>query len=129
MKYYTQSQGERNILHAIKGRLTGFVTILHRNCLLKHVIEGETDGKIEVKGRRQRRRKQILHDLKEKSGYCKLKVKALYRTPWRIHFGRDYGPVVNRPQNELYWRNRFIIEHYYYPAAPPKGKQPRVPTK
>jgi len=100
VKYYTQSQGERNILHTIKGRLTEFVTILHRNCLLKSVIEGERDGKTEVKGRRQRRSKQLLDDLKEKSGYGRLKEKALYRTPWRIHFGRGYGPVVNRPENE-----------------------------
>ena len=96
MKYYTQSQGERNILQTIKGRLTGLVTILHRNCLPKHVIEGET----EVKGRRQRRNKQLLDDLKENSECFKFKEKALYRTPWRIHFGRGYGPVVNRPQNE-----------------------------
>jgi hypothetical protein len=36
--------------------------ILGRNCLLKHVIE----GKIEVTGRRGRRSKHLLDDLKEK---------------------------------------------------------------
>jgi hypothetical protein len=37
--------------------------MLCRNCFLKHVIEGRKDGKIEGKGRRERRRMQF--DLKE----------------------------------------------------------------
>jgi hypothetical protein len=37
------------------------------------VIEGKLDGKIEVMGRRGRRRKQVLDDLKEKRRYWKLK--------------------------------------------------------
>jgi hypothetical protein len=99
--YYTQSQGKRDFLHTIKRRLTGLGHILHRNCLLKHVInEGQTERKTEVTGRRQRRSNYLLNDLKEKSGYGKLIEKALYRTLWKIHFGRGYGSVVNRPQNE-----------------------------
>jgi len=47
--------------------------ILHRNCLLKQVIEGKIEGRIEVKGKRGRRRYQLLDDLKEKRVYCKLK--------------------------------------------------------
>jgi hypothetical protein len=39
---------------------------LRRNCLLKHVIEGKIKGRIEVMGRRGRRCKQLLDDLKEK---------------------------------------------------------------
>jgi hypothetical protein len=42
---------------------------LRRNCLLKHVIEGKIDEKIKVTGRRERRRMQLLDDLKEKTGY------------------------------------------------------------
>jgi hypothetical protein len=38
--------------------------ILRRNCLLKHVIEGKIDGRINVTGRGGRRRKQLLDDLK-----------------------------------------------------------------
>jgi len=67
---------------------------LRRNCLLKHVIEGKIEGRIEVKGRRGRRYKQLLDDLKEKRGDWKLKYEALARTLWRTHFGRGYGPVV-----------------------------------
>jgi len=39
--------------------------ILRRNCLLKDVIEGKIQGRLEVTGRRGRRRKQILDDVKE----------------------------------------------------------------
>jgi len=45
-------------------------------------------------GSRGRRRKQLLHDLKEKRRYRKLKVEALDRTLWRTRFGRGCGPVV-----------------------------------
>jgi len=34
-------------------------------------------GKIEVKGRQRRRRKQLLGSLKEKREYCKLKEETL----------------------------------------------------
>jgi hypothetical protein len=43
------------------------------NCLLKQVIEGKIEGRVEVTGRRGRRRKQQLDDLKETRGYWKLK--------------------------------------------------------
>jgi hypothetical protein len=60
------------------------------------VIEGELEGRIEITGRRGRRRKQLLDDLKEKRRYWKLKEEALHRTVWRTHFGRGYGPVVRQ---------------------------------
>jgi len=40
--------------------------ISRRNCLLKHVSECKIEGRIEVTGRRGRRRKQTLDDLKER---------------------------------------------------------------
>jgi len=39
--------------------------ILRRNCLLKYIIEGKIERKIEMTGRVGRRRKQLLDDLKE----------------------------------------------------------------
>ena len=59
-----------SILHTInrkKAHWSG--RMLHRNCLLKHVIE----GRMEETGRRGRRRKRLLDDLKETGGYWKLK--------------------------------------------------------
>ena len=67
---------EMNILQTIKRRKPKWIAyILHRNCLLKHVIEEKTEGRIQVTGRRGRRRKQLLNGLKEKSGYWKRKRK------------------------------------------------------
>jgi hypothetical protein len=47
------------------------------------IYEGKLVGRIEMIGRRERRRKQLLDDLKEKTGYWKLKEEALARTVWR----------------------------------------------
>jgi hypothetical protein len=43
--------------------------VLRGNCGIKHVIEGKIEGRIEVTGRRRRRRKQLLDAVKEKRGY------------------------------------------------------------
>ncbi|PNF24305.1 Phospholipase A2 isozymes PA3A/PA3B/PA5 [Cryptotermes secundus] len=67
---------------------------LIENCLLKEVIEGKIEGRIEVTRRRGRRRKKMLDDLGDRRGYCHLKEKALDRIKWRNCFGRDCGPVV-----------------------------------
>jgi hypothetical protein len=88
---------ERNIVHTIKRRKANWIGhSLHRNCLLKHVVEGKEEGRIEVTGRRGRRRQQLLDDFKEKRGYWKFKEEALDRTLWRTRFGRSYGPVVGQ---------------------------------
>jgi hypothetical protein len=56
---------ERNILHTIKRRKTNWIGhILCRKCLLKHVIEGKIERRIEVTRRRGRRRRQLLDALK-----------------------------------------------------------------
>ena len=47
-------------------------------------------------GRRGKRCKQLLDDLKEMRGYWKLKVEALDRTLRITRFGRVYGPVVRQ---------------------------------
>jgi len=86
---------QRNILHEIRKRKANWIGhILRRNCLLQRIIEGKIQGGIEVTGRRGRRRRKLLDDLKEKRGYSHLKEKALDRTMWRARFGRGFGPVV-----------------------------------
>jgi len=51
---------------------------------------------VEATERRGRRRKQLLNDLKQKRGYCKLKEETLDRNVWWTGFGRGYGPVVKQ---------------------------------
>jgi hypothetical protein len=69
---------------------------LRRNCLLQRVIEGKIKEGIEVTGRRGRKRRKLLDDLKERKGYSQLKEEALDRTMWRARFGRGLGPVVRQ---------------------------------
>ena len=87
---------ESNILHKKWREVNWIGHILHRNCLLKHVIEGKLEGKTEVTGRRGRRHTQILYDVKAKRSYWKLKEEELDRTVWRTGFGRGCGPVVRQ---------------------------------
>ena len=86
---------QRNILHEIRKRKANWIGhILRRNCLLQRVMEGKIKGGIEVRGRRGRRRRKLLEELKERRGYCHLKEEALDRTIWRARFGRGFGPAV-----------------------------------
>jgi hypothetical protein len=88
---------QRNILLEINKRKANWIGhIFHRNCLLQQVIEGKIKGEIEVTGRRGRRRKKLLDDLKERKGYSHLKEEALDRTTWRARFGGGFGPVVRQ---------------------------------
>jgi hypothetical protein len=82
---------ERNVLHTIKWKSNWFGHILCKNCLLKHIIEGKIEGRIEVQGRRGRRNKQVLDELKETRRYWKVNEAALAYTRWRARVGRDYG--------------------------------------
>jgi hypothetical protein len=53
---------ERNILHTTQRRKANWIGhILRRNYLLKNVIEGKLEGRLEMTGRRGRRRKQLLY--------------------------------------------------------------------
>jgi hypothetical protein len=88
---------QRNILHEIsKQKANPIGNILHRNCLLQHVIEGQLNGGIGVTGRRGRKPRELLDVLKERRGYSRPNEEALDRTRWRSRFGRVFGPVVRK---------------------------------
>jgi hypothetical protein len=96
----TESEGGEEYSTKIKRRkpnCTG--NILYRNCLLKHIIEGKIEGRIQVMGRWGRICKQLLDDFQEKRGYWKLKEEALDIT--QTCFGTGYGPVVR----QMEWMN------------------------
>jgi hypothetical protein len=97
MKYYLRVKEQRNILHEISKRKPNWIGhALGRNCLLQQVIEGNITGGIEVTGRRGRRCRKLLDDLKKRRGYSHLKEETLDRTMWRARFGRGFGPVVRQ---------------------------------
>jgi hypothetical protein len=88
---------QRNILHEISKRKANWIGhILRRNCLLRRVIDGKVKGWIEVTGRRGRRRRKLLDDLKERRGYSYLKEDATDRTKWRVGFASSLRPVVRQ---------------------------------
>jgi hypothetical protein len=49
-----------------------------------------------VTGRRRRRSRKLIDELKEKRGYSHLKEKALDRAIWRAGFGRGFRSVVRQ---------------------------------
>ena len=61
---------ERNVVRTVNRRKVNWIGhILRGNCLLKYVIEGKIEGRMEVTGRRGKRRKQLLDDLKKRGEY------------------------------------------------------------
>jgi hypothetical protein len=90
---------EMDILKTIKRRKSIRIgRILCRNCTFKHVIQRNVEGRIEVTGRRRRRRKRLLKDLKERREYWKLEEEALDLTLWRTRCGKGYGPVLRQTE-------------------------------
>jgi hypothetical protein len=88
---------QRNILHEISKRKANWIGhILRRNCLLREIIEGKIKWRIEVTGRRGRRRRKLLDNLKERRGYSHLKEEALDLIKWSARVGRGFGPVVRQ---------------------------------
>jgi hypothetical protein len=83
-----------NILHTVKIRKSNWIDdVLHRNCLLKLVIEGKI-GRIEVTGRQGRRHMQRLDDLNGKTGHWKWTEEALDHTVRRTGCGRGFGEMA-----------------------------------
>jgi hypothetical protein len=78
----------------MKANLIGHISCM--KCLVKHITEVKIGRRIEVTGRRGRRRKQLLDDPMEKRVYYQLKEEAIDRTLWRTSCGRGYGPLVGQ---------------------------------
>jgi len=65
---------KRNIVYTAKrGKVNWIGHSWRGNCLLKQVIEGKIEGSIKAKGRRTRRRKQLVDALQETRKYWNLK--------------------------------------------------------
>ena len=83
----------------VNGRRTGLVTFCVETAFYNGLLKERYKERIEVTGRRGRRRRKLLDDLKERRGYSHLKEEALNRTMWRTGFGRGFGPVVRQTTN------------------------------
>jgi hypothetical protein len=75
-KVLQRVEEQRNNIQRVKRRKAYWTGhILGRNCLINHVIEGKTEGRIEVMERRGRRGKQLLDCLKERENTVNRKRK------------------------------------------------------
>jgi len=100
-----------------------------------HVIEGKIEGRTEVMGRRERKHKQLLDNLKENRRYWKLKEEALPCTLWRTCFGKGYGPVVQQTRegkrtHKTQTRNctwEILLPLYTHTPSAPDGCESDVP--
>jgi hypothetical protein len=63
-----------------------------------------------VTGRRGRRCRKLLDDLKGRRGYPHPKEEALDLTMWRARFGKVFRPVVRQTNNRIYI---YIYIHIY----------------
>jgi hypothetical protein len=63
-------------------------------------FKGKIKGHIEVTGRRERKRRKLLYDLKERRGYSHLKEKALDSTMWRVRFKEALDLSYDRLLND-----------------------------
>jgi hypothetical protein len=61
------------------------------NCLIRNVIDGSKEERLEVTGRRGRRGKHLVNGIKKRRRYWKLKAEALDRAVWTTGFGRGFG--------------------------------------
>jgi len=65
-KEVLQKFGQEYPIKLKRRKANWFGHILRRNCVLKHVTEGEVEVRIEVTSRWGRRGKRLLNDLKER---------------------------------------------------------------
>jgi len=92
--------------------------------LICYKIEGKIYGWLEVTGRRGRRRRKLLDDLKKRRGYSHLKEEALDCTMWRARFGRGFGPVVRETTK---WMN--VTKFLFWMAISVLSEEPRSVSK
>jgi len=66
MKKCYRVEEERNVLQTIKTGRNCIDYILHRNCLIRYIVEARIEGRLEVTERRRRRCKQLLGNLNQR---------------------------------------------------------------
>jgi hypothetical protein len=67
---------------------------LRRTAFYNGLLKERYKGGIKVTERRERKRRKLLDELKERRGYPYWKEEALDRTMWSARFGRGFGPFL-----------------------------------
>jgi hypothetical protein len=87
-----RAKDEQNIMHNMKRRNPNWIYKFWVETDSEHIIE----GKIESTGRRGRRRKKQLDDLKDTKRYQYFKEEVLDPTIWRTGYGSGCGPFARQ---------------------------------
>jgi hypothetical protein len=93
---WTDHMRNGEVLLRVHGRQTGLATFCVETAFYNGLLKERLKEGIEVTGRRGRRHRRLLDDLKEMRGYSHLQEEALDHTMWRARFGRGFGPVVRQ---------------------------------
>jgi len=103
---------DRRLLDAIKRRQADWIGRTWRvNCLLENFVEGKMEVRIQVTGRRGRRRKQLLDDLREKRSYWNLKEEALDRKSGELALEGAVDLLYDTQENEWMDIQCILISH------------------
>jgi hypothetical protein len=117
MKMYYLESRSRGISYMkyINGRRTGMVTFCVETALYNGLLKERYKWGIEVTGRRGRRSRKLVDDLKERRGYSHSKEEALDRTLWRASCGRGFRPVIrNHPTYMIILHKHIQIRTYVH---------------
>jgi len=106
---WTDRLRRNEVLHRSKRREIPYIwwkvwrlTELVESCVGSgHIIEGKIQEMIKATGRRRKRSKLLLDDLKEKRRCWKLKQEAPDRTMWRTRVERVSGSVVREAMERM----------------------------
>ena len=88
------------VMSGVMSTVMSHLILLKHRCILKHVAEEKTEGRIKVTGRRERICKQLLEDINKKKEWWKLNVETLDHILWRTRFRRGHGPVVRQSDRQ-----------------------------
>jgi hypothetical protein len=98
---------ENNVMYNIKRKKPNLIYKFCVETASKYVIE----GKIEGTGKRGRRRKKRLDDLKDRKKYQYFKEEVLNPTSWIIRFGAAMDLLKDRLRNERRGINNSVTKN------------------
>ena len=87
--------------------------ILKRNCLLKHVFAGKIEGMLEVAGRRGKRLKQLLDDIKETRGLYDKFTDIRQHNKYSLEYlGFMFRPVNRSSSGHQYSESEVLFRYW-----------------
>jgi hypothetical protein len=99
----------------------GIGHLLRRNCLLKQVTEGKTEGMMEGPGRQGRRHKQVL-EIKRGSTRSHSLENSLWKRLWTCHT-TDYVTMIKDAETDYITEKFCLFQQVLLSVSPALGLQ------